>query len=62
MHSEFAWIEAIAPDMLGVITKRYQILQFINWLAPVGRRTLADQMKISERVLRTETDFCDNKA
>ncbi|KRO16613.1 sugar-binding transcriptional regulator [Lacticaseibacillus saniviri] len=57
MHSEFAWIEAIAPDMLGVITKRYQILQFINWLAPVGRRTLADQMKISERVLRTETDF-----
>ncbi|WP_125704810.1 sugar-binding transcriptional regulator [Lacticaseibacillus daqingensis] len=57
MHSEFAWIEAIAPDMMGVITKRYQILQFISWMAPVGRRNLAEQMKISERVLRTETDF-----
>ena len=57
MHSEFAWIEAIAPDLMGVITKRYQILQFISWMAPVGRRSLAEQMKISERVLRTETDF-----
>lgn len=57
MQSDFAWIEAIAPDMLDVVTKRYQILQFINWLSPVGRRTLAEQMKISERVLRTDTDF-----
>ncbi|WP_179394739.1 sugar-binding transcriptional regulator [Lacticaseibacillus absianus] len=57
MHSEFAWIEAIAPDMMGIITKRYQILQFISWMAPVGRRNLAEQMKVSERVLRTETDF-----
>ncbi|WP_225049148.1 sugar-binding transcriptional regulator [Lacticaseibacillus kribbianus] len=57
MHSEFAWIESIAPDMMGVITKRYQILQFISWMAPVGRRNLAEQMKVSERVLRTETEF-----
>ncbi len=57
MQSEFGWIEAIAPDLVGVVTKRYQILQYINWLAPVGRRTLADQMKTSERVLRTECDF-----
>lgn len=57
MHSEFAWIQAIAPDMMGVITKRYQILQFVSWMAPVGRRALAEQMKVSERVLRTETDF-----
>jgi len=57
MQSDFAWIETIAPDLLGVITKRYQILQYVSWMAPVGRRTLAEQMKISERVLRTETDF-----
>ncbi|WP_390407774.1 sugar-binding transcriptional regulator [Lacticaseibacillus jixiensis] len=57
MQSEFAWIEAIAPDLVGVITTRYQILQYINWLAPVGRRTLAEQMKTSERGLRTETDY-----
>ncbi|KRN20701.1 sugar-binding transcriptional regulator [Lacticaseibacillus camelliae] len=57
MHSEFAWIEAIAPDFMGVITQRYQILQFISWMSPVGRRALAEQMKLSERVLRTETEF-----
>ncbi|MFD1429705.1 sugar-binding transcriptional regulator [Lacticaseibacillus mingshuiensis] len=57
MHSDFAWIEAMAPDVVDVITKRYQVLQFVNWLAPVGRRTLAEQMKTSERALRTETDF-----
>ncbi len=57
MHTELAWLKAIAPDLMGVVTKRYQVLQFINWMAPVGRRTLAEQMKISERALRTETDF-----
>ena len=46
MHTELAWLKAIAPDLMGVVTKRYQVLQFINWMAPVGRRTLAEQMKI----------------
>ncbi|WP_155286187.1 sugar-binding transcriptional regulator [Lacticaseibacillus zhaodongensis] len=57
MQSEFAWIESIAPDMLAVATKRYQILQYVNWMEPVGRRSLADQMHTSERTLRTEIDF-----
>lgn len=57
MLPEMASLEAVAPDLFGVVAKRYQILQFINWMAPVGRRNLAEQMKISERVLRTETDF-----
>ncbi len=61
MHTELAWLKAIAPDLMGVVTKRYQVLQFINWMAPVGRRTLAEQMKISERALRTETDFYADK-
>lgn len=57
MQSEFAWIESIAPDMLSVAAKRYQILQFIKWMEPVGRRSLANQMHTSERTLRTEIDF-----
>ncbi|KRM56471.1 sugar-binding transcriptional regulator [Lacticaseibacillus sharpeae] len=57
MQSDFAWIEAIAPDMLAVATKRYQILQYVGWMEPVGRRALADQMHTTERMLRTEVDF-----
>ena len=57
MQSDYAWIEAIAPDMLAIASKRYQILQYISWMEPVGRRSLADQMHLSERTLRTEIDF-----
>lgn len=57
MQVELAWLKAIAPDLMGVVTVRYQVLQFIVWMAPVGRRTLSEQMKISERALRVETDF-----
>ena len=56
MHTELAWLKAIAPDLMGVVTKRYQVLQFINWMAPVGRRTLAEQMKIS--ALQKLIDAC----
>ncbi|ANJ69028.1 sugar-binding transcriptional regulator [Latilactobacillus curvatus] len=57
MRDELSAIEAVAPDFVGIIKKRYQVLQHIDWLAPVGRRTLAEQLKMSERIIRTETDF-----
>ncbi|MCD2256864.1 sugar-binding transcriptional regulator [Agrilactobacillus fermenti] len=57
MHDEIAWIETIAPDFLEVIRRRYHILQHINWMQPVGRRVLAIKLDMSERALRTETDF-----
>ena len=57
MNSEFAWLESIAPDMVAMVTKRYQILQYVSWMEPVGRRSLADQMHVSERIMRTDIDF-----
>lgn len=57
MRDEIVAVETIAPDFIETIKKRYQILQHIDWLAPVGRRSLAEQVKLSERVIRTETDF-----
>lgn len=50
-------LERIAPDIKEVIEERFQILQQIYWMQPVGRRTLASHIGITERVLRTETDF-----
>ncbi|MFD1465418.1 sugar-binding transcriptional regulator [Lapidilactobacillus mulanensis] len=57
MQNDLAWIETIAPDFLNTIRQRYLVLQRIQWMAPVGRRTLAQELDLSERVLRTETDF-----
>ncbi|GEL13512.1 glycolytic regulator [Lapidilactobacillus concavus DSM 17758] len=57
MQNDLAWIEMIAPDFLNTIRQRYLILQRIQWMEPVGRRTLSLELDLSERVLRTETDF-----
>lgn len=57
MHQELAWLEILAPDLIDVVKQRYQVLQSIYWLAPIGRRLLAQELNMSERALRTETDF-----
>ena len=57
MHQELEWIELIAPDMVDVMSQRFIILRNISWAQPVGRRSLAQTLGMSERVLRTETDF-----
>lgn len=56
MNNELKMIEAIAPDMLNVVQDRFQILRNVYWMAPIGRRVLAQKMGVTERVLRTETD------
>ncbi|MBO0477248.1 SorC family transcriptional regulator [Vagococcus sp. DIV0080] len=57
MLHDLEMIERIAPDMMQVVESRYRILRNIYWMQPVGRRTLAQKLNISERSLRTETDF-----
>ncbi|AEP01398.1 MULTISPECIES: sugar-binding transcriptional regulator [Heyndrickxia] len=49
------------PDILAVMQKRYRILRSISFAEPVGRRTLAQMLGMSERVLRSETDFLKNQ-
>ncbi|WP_394234627.1 sugar-binding transcriptional regulator [Niallia oryzisoli] len=47
----------LLPDLLSVIQKRFQILRFIGAMEPVGRRSLAASLGLTERVLRSEVDF-----
>lgn len=47
----------LLPDLLKVMQKRYNILRHIQYLQPVGRRSLASSVDMTERVLRSETDF-----
>lgn len=47
----------LLPDVLMIMQKRYQILRSIYFSEPVGRRTLAGMLGMSERVLRGEVEF-----
>ncbi|MBB6450323.1 central glycolytic genes regulator [Geomicrobium halophilum] len=47
----------LLPDILEHLNRRYDILQFIRLSAPVGRRALAADLQISERVLRKEVEL-----
>lgn len=49
-------IEQIAPGTLHLLVQRYEIMKKIETLGPVGRRVLAKQIGLSERVLRSEID------
>ncbi|MCI1903303.1 sugar-binding domain-containing protein [Enterococcus hirae] len=56
MEIQLKLLKAVAPDLIGEIKKRYQILRSIYWMQPVGRRTLAEALGVTERILRKETD------
>lgn len=47
----------LLPDLLQVMQKRYSILRYISYMQPVGRRSLAVSLGLTERVLRSEVDF-----
>ena len=49
--------QKIVPDLLESMTRRYQILQMIHIMEPIGRRSLAMSVSLSERILRSEVTF-----
>ena len=57
MAETHALLKKIVPELIEIFEKRYTILQTINSMQPIGRRSLASVLGISERVIRTETTF-----
>ncbi|MFC3886602.1 sugar-binding transcriptional regulator [Bacillus songklensis] len=57
MHSLIQAQQKLLPDLLSVMQKRYQILQYIRLMQPIGRRNLAVSLGLTERVLRSEVTF-----
>lgn len=49
--------QQLIPDLTDVLKKRYTILRHMQLMGVAGRRTLAAALGMSERVLRSETDF-----
>ncbi|MDR1567189.1 MAG: SorC family transcriptional regulator [Streptococcaceae bacterium] len=48
--------EALVPDMMDTLERRFRILRQIYWMQPVGRRSLIEAMGMTERLLRSETE------
>ncbi|MCR2803947.1 sugar-binding transcriptional regulator [Paenibacillus soyae] len=49
--------QQLVPDLLEVMRKRYMILHQVMLSDTIGRRTLANALEMTERVLRAETEF-----
>ncbi|GAA0756588.1 sugar-binding transcriptional regulator [Clostridium sartagoforme] len=47
----------IIPELVEVLEKRYNILRTIYYNQPIGRRVLANQLDLGERIVRTEISF-----
>jgi central glycolytic genes regulator len=57
MYSLLDIQKKLLPDLLQIMQKRYLILQYIDRMQPVGRRSLAQSLGFTERVLRSEVEF-----
>lgn len=49
--------QKLVPDLLREMKRRYRVLQQINLTQPIGRRSLAQHLATTERILRAEVDF-----
>lgn len=47
----------IVPELLEVLEKRYNVLRTIFYNQPIGRRMLASELNLGERVVRNEIDL-----
>lgn len=47
----------LVPDLLEVLNRRYEILRLIRLMQPIGRRLIASNLELSERVLRADVSF-----
>jgi central glycolytic genes regulator len=47
----------IAPELVKLVERRYGILKAIYRFQPIGRRSLAQKLKLSERTARKNLDF-----
>lgn len=57
MHEVLKLAHKIVPEMIDILQKRYNILRTIYYNQPIGRRILANNLGIGERIVRTEINL-----
>lgn len=61
MDSIIALEKKLLPDLMEVMAKRYHVLQYLRLMGPIGRRSLAVNIGMTERVLRREVEFLNQQ-
>lgn len=61
MKSLYQFQQILIPELMNKMDERYQILKGIAMSVSVGRRSLADYLKETERHIRSETEFLDRQ-
>ena len=57
MNSDFSLLETLVPDVLKIVRQRYLVLEQVANGAPIGRRLVAQRLGLTERTVRTETEY-----
>ncbi len=57
MERYISALQTIMPKEISVFRRRYRILNAIGLFQPIGRRGLSDKIALSEKMVRTETEF-----
>lgn len=52
----------IVPELVEVLEKRYNVLRTIYYNQPIGRRMLANELNLGERVVRNEIDLLKSQS
>jgi central glycolytic genes regulator len=61
LHDVLKSVQKLVPETLELLQKRYDILRTIYYNSPIGRRILANNLGISERIVRNEINFLKNQ-
>ena len=61
MNDRLDLLKTFAPELIVLIERRYNILRAISMHQPIGRRLLAEQLSLGERIVRSELEFFKNQ-
>lgn len=61
MNEVLKLAQKIVPEMIEILQKRYNILRTIYYNQPIGRRILANNLGVGERIVRTEINLLKNQ-
>lgn len=57
MEDFFELLRKLTPEVVEIFERRYNILKNVRYYQPIGRRMLAEKVKLSERIVRNEIDI-----
>lgn len=57
MANQAFYLGKLAPEIIELVQRRYEIIRTINYMQPIGRRVLAEKLKLGERTVRNDVEI-----